>query len=295
MTPHKSESILQKSWNSALSGGLPGMAAMGVQVTSLMWLRTTMNYQYKYGTTTSQAMKALYKHGGIPRFYSGYSFALLQGPLSRFGDTAANTGMLTLLDNYQETKNLPIAAKTATASLAASSFRILLMPIDTTKTMLQVEGSKGFQHLLTKVRNNGPQVLFHGSLAASTATFAGHYPWYTTYNYMNQFWPPSDPTTTPLYQKVTRSAFIGFCASLVSDTVSNSFRVVKTTKQTSDKSTTYPQVITNIIENDGISGLLGRGLQTRLLTNCIQGIMFSVLWRLGQDYYNERRASQSTQ
>lgn len=33
----------------ALSGGIPGMIAMGVQVLSLMWLRTTINYQVGFG------------------------------------------------------------------------------------------------------------------------------------------------------------------------------------------------------------------------------------------------------
>jgi hypothetical protein len=53
-----------------------------------------VNYQYRYGTTTTQALKTLYKEGGIPRFYRGLLPALLQGPLSRFGDTAANAGRL---------------------------------------------------------------------------------------------------------------------------------------------------------------------------------------------------------
>eukprot|EP00232_Nephroselmis_pyriformis_P023757 CAMPEP_0182856352 /NCGR_PEP_ID=MMETSP0034_2-20130328/2382_1 /TAXON_ID=156128 /ORGANISM="Nephroselmis pyriformis, Strain CCMP717" /LENGTH=98 /DNA_ID=CAMNT_0024987415 /DNA_START=253 /DNA_END=546 /DNA_ORIENTATION=+ len=35
----------------ALGGGLPGAAAMGIQVCSLMWLRTTVNYQYRHGTS----------------------------------------------------------------------------------------------------------------------------------------------------------------------------------------------------------------------------------------------------
>ena len=51
-----------------------------------------MNYQYKNGGTTLQAWKTLYKEGGLVRFYRGYFAALAQGPLSRFGDTAANTG-----------------------------------------------------------------------------------------------------------------------------------------------------------------------------------------------------------
>jgi hypothetical protein len=59
--------------------------------------------------------------------------ALLQGPLSRFGDTAANTGMLTLLDSIETTKDLNVGIKTGCASGAAALFRIFLMPIDTVK------------------------------------------------------------------------------------------------------------------------------------------------------------------
>ena len=39
-----------------------------------------------------------------------------------------------------------------------------------------------------------------------------------------------------------------------------------------------------IVEKEGLQGLFFRGLGTKLITNGIQGIMFSVLWRLGQDY-----------
>ena len=68
---------------------------MVVQVSTLMWMRTTMNYQYRYGMSTTQALKAIYADGGgglrgVLRFYKGFLPALVQGPLSRFGDTAAN-------------------------------------------------------------------------------------------------------------------------------------------------------------------------------------------------------------
>jgi len=66
------------------------------QVLSLMWLRTTMNYQYRYGGTTTNALEKLWEQGGLPRFYQGIGFALLQQPLSRFGDTAANTGVVNI-------------------------------------------------------------------------------------------------------------------------------------------------------------------------------------------------------
>jgi hypothetical protein len=45
----KSENILHKSFNRAFRGGTAGATAMVLQVGSLMWLRTTMNYQYRHG------------------------------------------------------------------------------------------------------------------------------------------------------------------------------------------------------------------------------------------------------
>lgn len=62
--------------------------------------------------------------------------ALFQGPLSRFGDTAANTGVLTLVNNLESTKDLNIGVKTVFASSAAAAFRIVLMPIDFWKTTM---------------------------------------------------------------------------------------------------------------------------------------------------------------
>lgn len=62
----------------------------------------------------------------------------MQGPLSRFGDTAANTGALALFDSLDQTKDLPVGVKTLGASLAAGCFRIFLMPVDQLKTIMQV-------------------------------------------------------------------------------------------------------------------------------------------------------------
>jgi hypothetical protein len=101
---------------------------------------------------------------------------MIQGPLSRFGDTAANTGILTLLDSYESTKALPVAVKTMAASFSAACFRIFLMPVDTVKTTMQVTGK--FSSVVDKVKKAGPIALYNGSLAAASATFVGHYPWY---------------------------------------------------------------------------------------------------------------------
>ena len=190
--------ILQKAANRALSGGLAGAGAMVVQVSTLMWMRTTMNYQYRHGGTTMQALKTIYKDGGggvkgVLRFYKGFLPALVQGPLSRFGDTAANAGALALLDSYDSTKNLPVGVKTLTASASAAIFRMFLMPVDCLKTTLQVEGKNGIPMLATKIKTNGIGVLWYGAVASASATFVGHYPWFYTNNMLHESLPkPKD-------------------------------------------------------------------------------------------------------
>lgn len=51
---------------------------MAIQVLSLMWMRTTVNYQYANGGSMKEAFKALYSQGGVPRFYKGLLPALIQ-------------------------------------------------------------------------------------------------------------------------------------------------------------------------------------------------------------------------
>eukprot|EP00612_Vaucheria_litorea_P000196 CAMPEP_0171452634 /NCGR_PEP_ID=MMETSP0945-20130129/664_1 /TAXON_ID=109269 /ORGANISM="Vaucheria litorea, Strain CCMP2940" /LENGTH=277 /DNA_ID=CAMNT_0011977341 /DNA_START=32 /DNA_END=862 /DNA_ORIENTATION=- len=266
--------ILNKALKRALGGGVAGASAMVLNVGTLMWLRTAMNYQYRHGTGTFEAISVLYKEGGIPRFYRGVMPALIQGPLSRFGDTAANTGVLALLNSVDSTKNLPVGAKTLCASFAAALWRIILMPIDTTKTIMQVEGKNGFPALVKKVKTNGPTVLYHGAIAASTATFVGHYPWFFTFNFLQE----KIPKETKTLKKLARNAFIGFCSSLVSDTCSNSIRVIKVYKQSSTEPVTYLQAVKNVVAADGVVGLFGRGLKTKLIANGLQGLMFSIFW-----------------
>ncbi|GIL50246.1 hypothetical protein Vafri_6480 [Volvox africanus] len=282
--PKPLSQILSDAGRKALGGGIPGMAAMATQVVTLMWMRTTINYQYRYGTDTMTAFRTLYSQGGIPRFYRGVLPALLQGPLSRFGDTAANAGALALMDSYDTTRGLPVGVKTLAASGAAGAFRVFLMPLDTCKTIMQVEGKDALKALAAKVRTGGPGVMYHGAMASAAATFVGHYPWFATYNYLNGVLPKAPADDLP--RKLLRSAILGFCASFVSDCASNSIRVIKTTKQTTTEATTYPQVARMIIAKDGVLGLMGRGLKTKILANGVQGICFSIVWRLGQDWWD---------
>jgi hypothetical protein len=265
--------ILNKAAGSAIRGGTAGAVAMGANVACLMWMRTTVNYQYRSGVSFPVALKSLYADGGIPRFYRGVLPAFFQGPLSRFGDTAANTGVLTLLNSLDSTKDLAVGIKTVAASASAAAFRIFLMPIDTVKTTMQVTGK--FSNVVTKVKANGPLVLYHGSLASASATFVGHYPWFFTYNFLSEKIEKQD---TQL-KELGRRAILGFCSSAVSDTCSNSIRVVKVYKQSSEVPIGYPQVVRNVIKESGLRGLFFRGLETKILANGMQGILFSILWK----------------
>ena len=91
-----------------------------------MWLRTSMNYQYRYGGNLVSSLQTLYQQGGVARLYQGLPFALVQGPLTRFGDTAANVGILALLDALPDTQEWPLPLKTACGSAAAGLWRIVL-------------------------------------------------------------------------------------------------------------------------------------------------------------------------
>ena len=121
------------------------------------------------------------------------------------------------MDSNENTKNLPVSIKTLAASTTAALWRICIMPIDTCKTILQVEGKNGLKMLSNKVKTHGPLSLYHGSLGASGATLVGHYPWFFTYNYLNHKLLEYDTTIKTLL----RNGFIGFSSSIVSDCASN--------------------------------------------------------------------------
>ncbi|KAG8684614.1 hypothetical protein FRC08_013600, partial [Ceratobasidium sp. 394] len=280
---------LKGALKKALGGGLSGAAAMVLQVATLMPLRTIMNYQYRFGTSFTVATRTLYHDGGLRRYYQGVGAALIQGPVSRFGDTAANAGILALLQSNSYLSKLPAPIKTIFASACAAAFRIILTPIDTLKTTLQAQGARGTALLRQRIKTDGITSLWWGALATAAATFVGHYPWFATYNYLTEV--ITEPPKHPLFPWLLRLAFIGFCASVVSDSVSNSLRVVKTYRQVNDTRVSYSEAARAVVLTDGIGGLLGRGLKTRILANGLQGLMFSILWKLFLDLWDKKTRS----
>ena len=140
------------SAESAVRGETAGAVVMGANVATLMWMRTFSSiisilslsdlkfFSFSLSLSLSLifnhnhnllewgafqgALTHLYGDGGIPCFYRCVLPALVQGPLSRFGDTAAYTGVLTMLDRLDSTKDLPVADKILAALVAVAMCRI---------------------------------------------------------------------------------------------------------------------------------------------------------------------------
>ena len=98
---------------------------------------------------------------------------------------------------------------------------------------------------------------------------------------------PACPPAGQLLPKLLRTAAASVCASAVSDCVSNVVRVLKTTRQTSPTTIGYREAARQIIEKDGLAGLFGRGLNTRLLTNALQASLFAVVWKYLEGLINK--------
>lgn len=92
----------------------------------------------------------MYSQGGVQRFYRGVIPALIIGPISRFGDTAANMFAKNLFHDHETMKHLPIFVQTSLGSFMAGCWRLSTLPIDAWKTSKQVHGPDGLKMLLHK-------------------------------------------------------------------------------------------------------------------------------------------------
>ena len=155
------------------------------------------------------------------------------------------------------------------------------MPIDSIKTNYQVTGE--VNTLYKNVKKNGIRQLFNGSSAAFSTCLMGHYPWFFTYNYLNTIIKETN-TDSSLIKLIKRGS-IGLSSSIVSDTFSNSFKIIKTIKQTNNINTSYYDIIKYMNNKDGYKWIF-RGLKTKYIVNGINSIIFSITWKYFQNLNN---------
>lgn len=276
------KNLLVRAAVKGLGGGLPGAVAGFIQVLTLMWIRTVVNYQYRYALSFRQAFAALNAEGGITRFYRGLGFALIQNPLAKFGATAANDSIDVLIEKYPWVGQ---GRRAVLSSLLVALWRFLLMPIDTCKTVLQVDSREGFRELMRKVRAGKLYLLYEGAIASALSSSLSNWPWFYVYRKLTILCQNRNYLVD---QKLIQNAIIGFLASVVSDTTTNVFRVIKTNKQSlaRKRSVGYGEAIREILAIDGVIGLFGRGLLSKLLANAIQSVVFTVVWRWLAERWN---------
>lgn len=255
----------------SLKSGIGGFKAKTIQIISLNWLKTIMNYQNNNGTSFKKTIKILYKEGGIKRFFLGITPSLIQGPIIRFGDTFCNEIILDLM----EKSNKSIFIKTFISSSTACLFRILMNPLHNFKIIYQIEGKNAKKIIKEKIKKNGFISLYQGSFGNGFLNLISSYPWFAVHNFLNNYIPQFNNNQFNLL----REAYIGFTSSFVSDCLTNSLRVVKTKKHIDKDNKSYYEIYNEIINKDGIKQLMFRGLETRILINGIQGLTFNVLWK----------------
>jgi len=251
--------------SSALRGGVAAVLVQTVCVPTFMWMHTVTNYQYRYGGTAMDVIRALYAEGGPRRFYRGIVPALLQSAILRFGGLAVNEGLLAATANH----GLSSTTAAATSSLATSVLRVVLMPLDAWQTAKQVNGEHGFRKVLEEARSR-PSTLWRGTAGSVTSTWAGFYAWCWTNNWLHEVLPISAFRDS----ETARSATIGFAANVAGDASSNFLRVLKTLQQTAGRETTYMSAAEELLRQDGVRGLFGRGLPTKVASSGFQGAVF---------------------
>ena len=169
--------------------------------------------------------------------------------------------MLALLASSKTTKDWPSAVKTFCASGAAATWRIFLMPVDTLKTSLQVNGASGSPNL-AKNEDRRPTRPLPRCWSCLCSHLCRPFPVVCHVQF-----PPGKnpkPAEDKTFQKFGRTAMIGFCSSAVSDTCSNSIRVLKTTRQTYERPIGYVEAAKEIISKEGLGGLFGRAQDQNL-------------------------------
>merc|ERR1712232_1553404 len=123
------------------------------------------------------------------------------------------------------------------------------------------------------------------AMGAMSATLVGHYPWFYTNNRLRESLPQFDFVCG----KYVRNAVIGFFSAAVSETCSSWLRVFQMLRQPPLLPSCYMYMPCYMPPGHLIflNELFGRGLQTRILTNGLQGAMFTISWRAIAEYLSK--------
>lgn len=270
------KTTLYSSCRKAVESGVAGSQAMMVNVTTLMWLNTIVNYQYYHGTHMKDSIETLYRNGGIRRFYTGFIPTLMHGSTSRFCDFYSHSLSKHICQECLSVSTDSTLNSVILSAGISSGFRSILTPLETVKLIYQIDGNNATDKIKKKIKAHGLKNMWSGSGAVMTANFFGYIPWFYTFETLDKNLPKYESETS----NIIRNGTIGFTSSVVSDVLSNFTRVVKTIKQNEQNNIKYTKIITKIVKEHGIHSLFYRGLNTKILTNGLQSITFTIMWKI---------------
>ena len=164
---------------------------------------------------------------------------------------------------------LPMSLRTLLASALAALWRVLILPLDTAKTMMAVGGPGSLGSLQLRIQDDGFVTLWSGAIWVAIAAIGGHFPWFVTFNYLDE----KIPEMRSRCSKNLRRALIGFCSAVVATLCTNPFHNYKVQSQFAG---------TRAFGSSSITA----GFQLRIFTALLSSIMFTVMWQEIQELIN---------
>jgi len=169
---------------------------------------------------------------------------------------------------------LPTGIRTLLASAVAALWRVIILPLDTAKTMMAVGGPGSLGSLQLRIQDDGLGTLWTGAMWVAIAAIGGHFPWFVTFNYLSEKIPESRSRCN----KNMRRALIGFCSAVVATLCTNPFHNYKVQSQFAGTS-------------DFGSSSVTAGFQLRIFTALLSSILFTVMWQEIQELISSPRCS----
>lgn len=257
---------LKKSTSKSL---IIGMVTGGVNVGSLMWLRTVSNYQYRNATTMTDTIKILYNEGGIRRFYRGIGPALTMTCMCRISDLTTYY--------YLDQCDITRPERCAYFGISAGATRAILSPIETYGLFMQTQGLNGRRLLLDKINKSGYRVLYQGVLPIMTISFSGSFTWYMTFDSLNKYIKQHEWSNG--IRKDLTNGIVGMISSMAFYISTNPLRSIKVYRQAAPTNMSYYESIPMMIREKGIVNAMFRGLKPILLQRSLQSGLYVIIWK----------------
>lgn len=240
------------------------LTASAIQGSALFWMKPIIKSQYVYGTSLTDTFTYLKNDGGFLRFYRGFLPSVLKSGIGRTSD-------ITIYTKINEKYSNNYYYSSFVSGCISAAVKIAILPLDTISNIYQVHGKHGDKH----IKGN----LYRGALAYGSIHCISSSTWLLSYSYLKE--------KKVFHNKNMNYLFTGFTCSLITDTIINPIRVVKTHKQAFAKNQSYYEIIKNMI-SDNVGAGLYRGYNIRLGYNAVNGALFVLLWQNLEMIANKR-------